>query len=284
VEIDQLIQRLLEVAPHAQLGAGPEHPATPDLTLAARIATWLSVHPFLDRDAAYVDFLKRYSGLDVLDEYTPENVAKGLDWDLDIPGFAPVAHLSFLDETGGHSRHFDPTVPHIDKNGFYHFATVCYHSGQGNEASDWAHEEFGFDASGERPPGVYRILDPPEWFCETFFQWLTQVIERSGRVFTPQHFLSDLLEPEQPEPEFKSRPSRLALSAFYCGLVGMISTLLCIGIVGVPLGIIGAILASIALVQRKKGDTGPAVAGLILSILAIALLPVVSMIVRGVWF
>jgi hypothetical protein len=286
VEIDGLIERLLQVSPQANIGRGPEHPTRPELALATRIATWLSVHPFLSRDAGYVDFLRRYSGVQVLTEYSAQNVAKGLDWDLRIPGFAPqprpLGKHGCLDYTGGHGGRLDPTVRHIDKNGFYNFGEVFFrHSGGGDEPSDWAYEEFGFDASGERRSGVYRILDPPEWFCENFLQWLTQVIERRGRVVTPQNFLSDLLEPEQPEPGSKSRPSRLALSALYCGLAGMISTLLCMGIVGVPLGIVGAILASIALVRRKKGDTGPAVAGLILSILAFALLPVVGFIVAG---
>jgi hypothetical protein len=286
VEIDLLIQRLQEVAPHACIGRGPEHPTHPDLTLANRLATWLEVHPFLNQDAGYVDFLRRYSGVDVLREYTAENVAKGLDWDLKIPGFAPgpgpLGWQDCLDYTGGHGGRLDPTALHGNESGFYHFATICFRaSGEGNEPSDWAQEEFGFDASAQRRAGVYRILDTPEWFCESFSEWLVRVIDGRGRIFSPQHLLSDLLAPQESRSESNSHPSRLALAALYSGAVGLASTLLCVGIIGVPLGIFGAILAGVALVRRKKGDSGPAVAGMILGILAVALVPVVGLIVTG---
>jgi hypothetical protein len=281
VQIDELIQRLLKAAPEAHIGRGPDHPTSPDLTLAQRIATWLAVHPFLNRDAAYVEFLRRYSGVDVLSEYTAENIAKGLDWDLDIPGFAPVGPVSCLDDVGGHVSRFDPTVPHINENKFYSFATVCFrHSGQGTEPSDWAHEEFGFDASAERRWGVYRILDPPEWFCETFTEWLGRAIDSRGRVCEPRHFLSDLLAPAAPE-EPKSPPSRLVMAGFYCGLVGTSCTISCFAILGIPLGLLAAILAGIALARRKRGDKGWAVAALIFGILAIALVPLMAKIVGG---
>jgi hypothetical protein len=227
LEIDRLIERLLEVAPLAQIGQGPAHPAAPNPTLVERITTWLAVHPFLNRDAVYVDFLRRYSGVDVIAEYTAENVAKGLDWDLDIPGFATVGSIDCLDDTGGHSRHFDPTVPHISETGFYHFATVCFrHSGLGDEPSDWAYEEFGFDASGKRRWGVYRIVDPADWFCETFSEWLARVIDSRGHIHAPRHFLSDLLAPAKPGGRSK-RPilyivagSLIALTAGWLWLRG----------------------------------------------------------------
>jgi hypothetical protein len=71
------------------------------------------------------------------------------------------------------------------------------------------------------------------------------------------------------------------MAGFYCGLVGTFSTIGCFAILGVPLGLLAAILAGIALARKKKGDKGWAVAALIFGILAIALVPLMAKIVGG---
>jgi len=122
-----------------------------------------------------VNFLKQYSGLEVGSENAP-----GLDWALNIAGFTGPGGC--LDEVDFCT--FDPTVPAIDENDFYQFAVVgyCAHPDPARPWSGWLSADFGFDASGRRPWGVYRLLDPSQWFCATFAEWLSQVIERKGRV------------------------------------------------------------------------------------------------------
>ena len=206
LDVDQLIQRLLEVAPHVYIGRGPEHPTHPNSTLAKRTATWLSVHPFLNQDAGYLEFLRRYSGVQVL-------IEKSLYWGLNIPGFTPRLGDDY--RFGYGTGRLDPTVRHIDENGFYDFAEVFFELPGEEDESVWAREVFGFDASAKRRWGVYRSeeqvfegtigpLGPPEWFCETFLEWLRRVIDRvmdcrsKRRTFRPGYSVNDLPQPAKP--------------------------------------------------------------------------------------
>jgi len=165
----------MELSPHARIGRGPGYPPELEGALREKTAAWLSVHPFLALDSGYVDFLKPYSGLAVSRDDDPS-----LDWGLDIAGFTGTGGC--LDEVD--FCVFDPTVPAIDEKGFYRFADVsyCAYPDLTRPWSGWLGADFGYDATGERPWGIYRLLDPPQWFCSTFAEWLSRVIERKGRV------------------------------------------------------------------------------------------------------
>lgn len=75
--------------------------------------------------------------------------------------------------------------PAIDDDGFYGMcSSVIKISETSNKIDGEIGIGYGFDATGNRPWGIYRFIgeEKAEWCCESFLQWLNEVIDRNGRL------------------------------------------------------------------------------------------------------
>ena len=110
--IDDLMAMFAEASPEALICRGPEHPTHPEVSLAERVRLWLAAHPFLDQDAEYVQFLRRYAGALIADREGKFGAV--------VHGFHP--EVGYLDEYD--FCRFDPTVSAVDERGLFQFALM----------------------------------------------------------------------------------------------------------------------------------------------------------------
>ncbi len=152
----------------AVLGCGPRHPRSPHGQLTSRVAKYLSYFPFLKQDTAYVDFMEVYSGTSL---YRPAPLLA-----VDVPGFsdASVGLVKFND-----GYYWKGEVNIVTPDRFLIFATLEYATQQRIEVA----AAFAFDASGQRPFGVYRA-DSREaeasdfvWWRASFGDWLVWLVQ-----------------------------------------------------------------------------------------------------------
>jgi len=147
-------------------GHGPKHPEAPSDDLGAEIAAFLDEHGFLRRDEEYVDFLESYAGLLLTREHDFLS--------LSVYGFDPEIGLHLTEGEGDL----------LTEDGFLTFADATVSEQEGVFGpNDPLGVAFGFDATGERRPGVYRNLSgrPYEWYCEGFTEWLETLVRLRGR-------------------------------------------------------------------------------------------------------
>jgi hypothetical protein len=176
VDLNGLIARFAHLSPHAKIGRGPQHPTVPVASLAEITERWLRLHPFLKLYSGYVEFLERYSGAQVFDKERNIGIA--------ILGFSGAGN-----ELCGDYCPFAEDEPHIRKDGMYQFALLIFYAGDARTMETYCLVPFGFDATGSRRLGVYQGLFSREtmttdwrWCCESFAEWLGQVIAIEGRM------------------------------------------------------------------------------------------------------
>ena len=164
-ELDYWLTRLAEISV-LQLGRGPMHSTQPNSKVASEIEDFLSRYPVLRQGQGFVDFWQRYAGA---------------SWDRP------------RDEFLGSVYGFDPVTMHIENDeggfevieqGLLYFADV-YLLTEADHDSEWKQCFFGFEATGERPSGIYRMWDDNnetriEWFCASFIDWLRLIVNLNG--------------------------------------------------------------------------------------------------------
>jgi hypothetical protein len=158
-DIDHGFERLRTIGRLETAWRPPE--AAQDHRLQTAVDALLASYPCLERDDGYVAFLRRYGGaLLVRDD--------GLL--LSLFGFSHDIGMHLVEGPGdmvsdGCLIIGDMIVPRVP-----------------SDPRDTAAVGFGFDVTGERRWGVYRIIDggAPSWYCATFLEWLTRLVERSG--------------------------------------------------------------------------------------------------------
>jgi len=155
---------------YVSLGKGPKHPEG-DSSLQPEIDEFLAQYPTIARDRSFVDFLEYYS-------------AAAVDWPdeqltIEIYGFSPEITLLI-------GR---PEEPLIDALKFFRFSEILVKLGpHGEQAIDGL---YAFDISKDRVAGIYQkttvwTTDSASinyaWYCATFSEWLSRVVEAGGRL------------------------------------------------------------------------------------------------------
>lgn len=171
MKLDDLVERLGRL-PGAYIGRGPSHPTEPRPELRNKAADFFDSYPFLHQDRGYSEFLERYSGAIVND---PAN-----DIGIDIMGFDPgVANL------------INTEGPIVDSNGYLLIAMCSYGEVTDGKLATWEYD-FAFDATGARREGIYILtaaggkpLGGFEWHAKNFEEWVTELVEKSGRYERP---------------------------------------------------------------------------------------------------
>lgn len=137
-----------------------------DAQLAALVANFLNLCPFVKQDRGYIDFLSYYGGALVGDA--------GDSISLGIYGFSDQLCPYILQP------------PIVDKDGFFTFADLLLLPRESEEGSDEQeiNMAFSFDATGTRLWGVYRRIDdqPDRWYCKEFLELLEKLVEYNGRL------------------------------------------------------------------------------------------------------
>jgi hypothetical protein len=137
--------------------------------LAQEIEAFLNEYPFLRQDQGYVDFLESYAGAWVA---WPNN-----DLVIDLFGFTQVS--THIVKEDGYI---------VDPTGFLTICDGMVRLREGGFREGVIGQGFAFDATGERKWGIYRyvMIDGIEaamdWYCETFLQALSALIETKGRL------------------------------------------------------------------------------------------------------
>src|SRR5258707_10659352 len=77
----------------------------------------------------------------------------------------------------------------VDYQGFFRFSEILVKPGPNGE--EGIAGQYAFDTTGNRRTGIYqktivwsvdsRKVDY-EWYCETFLEWLSRVVEATGRL------------------------------------------------------------------------------------------------------
>jgi hypothetical protein len=119
----------------------------------------------LRSDPGYVAFLESYAGAGI---YPP---------DYNHP---PYTFMTIF----GAGEFDDAFAEPISDEGYYWWCVSYFDHPQRKED---VHYSFAFDATGERPVGVYRMIEPSEaagvhWYCSNFLEWLRIVVEQQGRL------------------------------------------------------------------------------------------------------
>jgi hypothetical protein len=168
--LDALIARLESISPSAVVGRGPFHSIDPNLLLKEPTERWLALHPFLQRDVGYVAFLKRYSGFLLSDDHA--NLEIGIQGLSGIGGYLTEVELGVQNDT----------VAHVDESGFYPFASLYFHGSPAREFEDYVGFGFSFDATGQRPWGIYRTVETQRgrrviehFYCDSFVSFLKKL-------------------------------------------------------------------------------------------------------------
>ncbi len=164
MHLHDLVRQLGELGV-VETGHGPRHPVHPSDVHAAEIAAFLDRYPLVRRDPGYVDFLEAYAGLLLWREQDFLS--------LSIYGFDPDVSLHLTEGEGDT----------VTEDRFLTFADAAVPAELGTfSPGDPQGAAFGFDASGERPWGVYRCLGdtPYELFCPDFITWLSTLVEQRG--------------------------------------------------------------------------------------------------------
>ena len=162
MDIDTLIQQLSSLG-EAFVGKGPKHPTSPRPEIQPEISSLLTQYPFLEKDQGYVDYLEHYAGA-VVDRPSGDLFISifGLDEDVSL-------HL-----TRGEG-------PIVDNEGFFTFCDSVVRDQEQNDIG----LGYVFDATGERRKGVYIVTEDssePHWYCESFLQWLADIIQKEGKL------------------------------------------------------------------------------------------------------
>lgn len=188
IPLDDAVERLLKM-PGTELGYGPEHPLLPRPEIGVMIEPFLAEYPFLERFTDYVRFLKAYAGASAGGALVDGPGVCDRDYVfLSVYGLCE-ANDRFLE------RHEFKVV---DDRGFYGFCELHYRyrpHKDGQRITDGVFAaEFCLDATGRRKEGVYvecmldgsREMGTGEcfWFCNSFTQWLEQLVDHQGRMPT----------------------------------------------------------------------------------------------------
>ena len=126
------------------------------------------MYPFLRQDEGYVCFLEMYAG--------------GVFWrDQDALSLGLFGFDSEL------STHLVKGPGDTVEHGYLTFCDMVIPPRADPFGKDAIGLGFGFDATGERRWGVYRLLGEgrADYYCETFLQWLRLFVEREGRLDEP---------------------------------------------------------------------------------------------------
>jgi hypothetical protein len=167
--IDDLVAAFARL-PGAILGEGPDHPRCPDPSLRREADGYFRQYPYLLADLGYVAFIRRY-------------------WWAGTEGGGDVAHVHIFAPWSDES---DPTYPEepIEPEGYLTFALATVWRGEGGAAANGIDLGFGFDATGARPPGIYRVarlakteLQPWTRYCDTFAESLGYAIRYRGALW-----------------------------------------------------------------------------------------------------
>lgn len=145
---------------------GPYHPEHPDTQKISDLQKVLQKFPFLQEQAAdYVNFMERYAG-----------ACFSQDWRLmtmDVFGISHEVSIPLLQDVGDT----------ITEDNFMTFSSLALlRSEDQPDYTDFVAVGFGFDSSGNRKKGVYRSIDlqPYEYYCASFNDWLNLFIEHRG--------------------------------------------------------------------------------------------------------
>lgn len=160
------VMKAVENLGYIRIGKGPKHPDG-DPEVQAEIDEFLALYPQVKQDQSFVDFFEYYSAI-------------GTEWPNEalifiVYGFSPDIMMEIA--------HPDEAL--VDENGFFRFAEIIFHPepyGKEGIASVYAFDTTGQRRSGiyqeTKEAGVYRRWPPKyEWYCETFLEWLTRVVE-----------------------------------------------------------------------------------------------------------
>lgn len=164
VNLPELITDLNSLG-SVETGFGPRHPASPSLEHVNEIATFIGKFPFVAQDPAYIEFLETYCGLLLHRESDFLTLA--------IYGFDPAVSLHLLDGEGDI----------VTEDGFLTFADIAVPLKEGvYHPDDPQVAGFAFDATGERPWGVYRCREDNcfTYHTEDFAAWLRNLVSLRG--------------------------------------------------------------------------------------------------------
>ncbi|GET39124.1 hypothetical protein [Microseira wollei] len=164
--IHQAIDRIHELG-NVETGRGPKHPTSPNPQLASEIADFIDKYSFLKKDQSYVEFLECYAGLLL---YRDNDFMS-----LGIYGFDDDVSLHLVKGEG----------ELIDEAGMLTFADLTLPLQEGDKRADnLIGTGFAFDATQQRPWGVYRCINnqPYHWYCGTFLEWLEKLANQKGRL------------------------------------------------------------------------------------------------------
>lgn len=174
-EIDSLIGQLQSLGP-VRIGTGPQHPATPDVSLVPALVRLMEDFPFLTGVRGYPEFIGRYAGAS----------AAAFDQNMVFDIFGITTCSSNLLEY--------PVAP-LDQDGWFSFASGQFWPTGKGRMLDIVTAAFSFDTTGTRTHGVYRKLlmpgpPPPapiqfqktsnESFWPDFTSWLSWLVSNRG--------------------------------------------------------------------------------------------------------
>jgi hypothetical protein len=171
IDLHEVMKHFITLG-NVTVGMGPKHPSRVAREMQEEIDQFFARYPALHRDQSYVDFLEYYSAAFV---GWPHRTLM-----ISIYGFSEDVTIPIA----------QPDEPLVDEDGFHRFAEIIVKTGEGR--SDFVGMEFAFDATGERKSAVYHRTAPMgvdsrtlpyEWYCDTFLEWLIQVVEKQGRLF-----------------------------------------------------------------------------------------------------
>jgi hypothetical protein len=175
VGIDKLVAAFGGL-PGAAVGHGPRHPTSPNPAVADDL-TWFfdEQYPGLKADPGYVEFMWRYAGLSRKDEDYHHLFY--------LYGFGPATAdiLHDLDEDLA------------DEEGMFTIAECTVDGDIPERPLDSYSMDFGFDLTGSRRPGVYRLestMQVPRtawvWHTTDFTTFLSEAVARGGVWPRPQ--------------------------------------------------------------------------------------------------
>jgi hypothetical protein len=155
------------------VGEGPKHPISPHPEIQGEIDNFISEYKFLLQDKGYVDFLECYSGM----------LIDSSDGKIFIDVFG------FLEDISLHLTRGEGSVVDDDYLGFC--SAVVRIGSTGNLNKDDVGLGFAFDATGEKPWGVYCSINAAkyEWYCSSFREWLEKLVRTKGYFVEPEPVL-----------------------------------------------------------------------------------------------
>jgi hypothetical protein len=145
--------------PYSDVGCGPKHPSNPRTEFKELLLEYLGYYPHLSRYSEYTEFLESYAGASI-----------GSDRDKEFMVFLIL----------GIERFDDPCAQLLRPDGYHIFGV--FRATQDSQDVEYV---FAFNTNVKDDFAVYRMVTlegPFELYEDSFLHWLSEVVQRGGRM------------------------------------------------------------------------------------------------------